>query len=235
VNVRGVRRAAGESGLTLIEVMITLLISLIVVGASADLFVQSNTSALANGRQVTLLSIAQSQIEKVRQAVSQNGFGALAMTSIPTKAGLDSDPSNPTDFITSDLLHWEVEENYQSPGTVLVTEPLVQSASGAVTPIQPNVTVGSTTATVYTFVTQVTDVCQGSTPGGLCTGATGGATGTTDTDVRRVIVAVQLNALGTRKDVGPNTPEYLSTVIANPVPSDQVNAANGLRLGVNVS
>jgi prepilin-type N-terminal cleavage/methylation domain-containing protein len=220
-----------ESGLTLIEVMITLLISLVVIAATASFFAQANGSSLSGRRQVNLLSLAQAQIEKVRQQVKQSGFGSLAMIApLPAKAGPDTDPSNPTDFIDSTGTKWEVEDNYDSPGTILATEPLL--TGGVIVAKQTNVPAGAATATVYTFVTQVTDVCQVGLPASLCTA--GGATTTTNSDVRRVIVAVQLNALGSRNE-GPNTPQYLTTVITNPVPSDQVNNADGLRLGLNVS
>ncbi|MGI8801212.1 MAG: type IV pilus modification PilV family protein [Solirubrobacteraceae bacterium] len=226
-------RLGGEAGMTLIEVMITLMVMLIVIGASAQFFVLANGSALAARRQVSALSLAQAQIELVRQKVKQNGFGALAMqTPIPAKAGPDTDASNPTDFITSSGTSWEVQENYDSPGTILATEPLITSASG-ISAKQTGVPAGSARATVYTFVTQVTDVCQVGLPASVCTA--GGVTAAGNLDVRRVVVAVLLDSVGTTKTAGPNTPQYLTTVLTNPVPSAQVNNASGLRIGLNVS
>lgn len=230
-------RFGDEAGMTLIEVMVTLMVTLIVIGASAQFFVLANGSSLAARRQVSALSLAQAQIELVRQKVKQNGFGALALqTPIPAKAGPDTDASNPTDFITASGTSWEVQENYNSPGMILATEPLITSAGG-ISAKQTNVAAGSATATVYTFVTQVTDVCQVGVSGGNCT--PGGATAAGNLDVRRVVVAVVLdasaNAVGQRKLVGHDPPQYLTTVLTNPVPSAQVNNASGLRIGLNVS
>jgi hypothetical protein len=53
-------------------------------------------------------------------------------------------------------------------------------------------------------------------------------------DVRRVIVAVLLNNASGSKALGPNTPVYMSTLVSNPIPSNQPNSASGLRLGLNI-
>jgi type II secretory pathway pseudopilin PulG len=221
-------RLRDESGLTLIEVMITLLVSLIIIAASAQFFVLANGSSNAGRRQVNLLALAQAQIEQVRQTVKHYGFGSLGLTSIPAKAGADTSPSDPTDFIDSTGTKWEVEENYDVPGTILTTEPLV--TGGMIAAKQTNVAAGSATATVWTFVSQVPDVCG--LTSSLCSG---GATTSANTDVRRVVVAVKLNNTSGVHNAGPNNPQYLTTIITNPVPSDQVNAVDGLRIGLNVS
>ena len=59
--------------------------------------------------------------------------------------------------------------------------------------------------------------------------------GRSEPDVRRVVVAVQLDATNQLNNNRKQTPQYLTTVITNPVPSDQVNNAIGLRIGLNVS
>jgi hypothetical protein len=70
---------------------------------------------------------------------------------------------------------------------------------------------------LYTYVTQtgavgcaVSDGCNG--------------------DARRVIVAAVLHnpSSPTRRNIGPNAPTYSTTVLTNPVASDQPNRANGL-------
>jgi hypothetical protein len=72
---------------------------------------------------------------------------------------------------------------------------------------------------VYTYITQTSTVG--------CAGATGSCSG----DARRVIVAavVQNPVASARRNIGPNTPTYSTTVITNPVASDQSNQASGLR------
>ncbi len=224
------RRPGGEQGLTFIEVLVGLLVSLIIIGASSEFFVLSNRSALSGRRQVSALALAQSQIEKIRQQVKQNGFTTLAMSSVPAKAGPDTDASSPTDFTNSAGTTWEVHENYDSPGTILATESLI--TGGTISPVQTVTGSDGVTAKVYTFVTQTTDICQIGVTG--CSAA--GVTTSSNLDVRRVVVAVVLNAAtGQGQSGGPNRPQYLTTLITNPVPSSQVNAVNGLRIGLNVS
>ena len=219
-----------ESGLTMIEVVVTLLITVATISALAAYFVNASNSSLANTRQVDLLALAQKQIEAIRQQVKQTGFSTLGLSSLPAKAGADTDPSNPTDFVTSSGTSFEVEDNYDAPGTVLATEPLI--TGGTIAPIQ-SITAGNAPATVYTFVTQVTDVCNSalSTAGSLCSGST---TSSSNSDVRRVVVAVKLGAVSQLNAGVAQNPQYLTTLIANPVPSDQVNNATGLRIGLNV-
>jgi prepilin-type N-terminal cleavage/methylation domain-containing protein len=226
------QKAASEAGMTMIEVVVALAVSAIIIGASAQFFVLSNGSALAGRRQVSALALAQSQIEKVRQQVKQYGFGTLAMSSVLSKAGTDTDPSNPTDFENAAKTTWEVEANYDSPGTVLATEPLI--TGGTILPVQTITGSDGVVAKVYTFVSQTTDICQVGLPASICTA--GGVTTASDLDVRRVVVAVLLSApTGQTQNGGPNKPEYLTTLITNPVPSAQVNTVNGLRVGLNVS
>ncbi|HWH10165.1 MAG TPA: prepilin-type N-terminal cleavage/methylation domain-containing protein [Solirubrobacteraceae bacterium] len=226
------RALADEAGMTMIEVLVALAISVIVIGASTQFFVLSNGSALSGRRQVSALALAQSQIEKVRQQVKQYGFGTLGMSSVPAKAGADTDTSNPTDFENTAATTWEVQENYDAPGIPLLTEPLI--TGGTITPIQTITGSDGVVAKVYTFVSQATDICQVGLPASVCTAA--GVTTASNMDVRRVVVAVVLNApTGQTQNGGPNKPQYLTTLITNPVPSAQINNVTGLRIGLNVS
>jgi hypothetical protein len=49
-----------------------------------------------------------------------------------------------------------------------------------------------------------------------------------------VVVAVQLDPVNQLNNGQRQAPQYLTTVLTNPVPSDQVNNALGLRIGLNV-
>lgn len=218
--------------MSMIEVMVTLMITLSIVGTLTAFFVHASDSSLANTRQVNVLSLAQQQIENIRQKVKRFGFGTLGLTGSVTKAGPDTDASNPTDFVTSSLASFEVQDNYNVPGTILATEPLV--TGGTIAEITPNVSFGNATATVYTFITQVTDVCNSAlaTAGSLCSGT---VTAASNSDSRRVVVAVQLDATNQLNSNHQQAPQYLTTILTNPVPSDQVNSVNGLRIGLNVS
>lgn len=238
----------GQAGFTIVEVVMSMLVGLMIVTAASTLFATGVHSSLAAERQAQMATAAQQQIEAIRQDVVRSGFASLAMKTLPAKAGPDTDPSNPTDFITAGGTNFEIEENYDAPGalaegTPAAGEAMIASASGAVTAIQSNVPIApassngpAVTGTVYTFVTQVTDVCNvtlPTNPGTLCSGA--GATSAVNEDARRVVVAIKLDQVGGTRDNGPNAPQYLTTIITNPTPSNQVNSAAGLRIGLNVS
>jgi hypothetical protein len=225
-----------------------MLVGGMIVTAASTLFATGIHSSLAAEREAQMVAAAQLQIEAIRQAVVRSGFASLAMKTLPAKAGPDTDPSNPTDFITPNGTNFEIEENYNAPGslaegTPATGEAMIVSAGGTVTAIQTNVPIApasssgaAVTGTVYTFVTQVTDVCNTTLPtnaSALCSGA--GATSAADADARRVVVAVKLDQVGGTRDNGPNAPQYLTTIITNPTPSNQVNSAAGLRIGLNVS
>jgi hypothetical protein len=92
-------------------------------------------------------------------------------------------------------------------------------------------------ATVYTYITQASVGCNTATANGFtsCSNGTGIAG-----DARRVIVAALLNTTDVNHPNpgslthGPEYPTYVSTVITNPVPSNQANQVNGLRIGVSL-
>jgi Tfp pilus assembly protein PilW len=242
-------RAGSEDGVTIVEVMVGAMIAVTIIGASAVLFSRSSDSSLASQRQSELIAVADQQIENIRQQVktSANGFSALAMSSAPA-AGSNSKLSfsattdtDPNDFVVSgggcgtSNEGYLIENNYDDTSEGVVSavapwsgcttgaEPLVVQSGGLITPKQTNVQVGSDTATVYTYVTDVYVGCSSSL--GSCTSTTG--------DARRVVVAVLMNS-GSRADIGQTSPVYVSTVFTNPVPSNQINNSIGLTLGVNI-
>ncbi|MEA2355034.1 MAG: hypothetical protein QOD61_1163 [Solirubrobacteraceae bacterium] len=226
-----------ERGFTLVEVLVTMMVTLLVIGGIATTFVQNNDSALAGQRQAQLLSVAQQQIEKVRNTVSQYGFSALALSAkpaAPTDAVLPTSPTDPNDFIknwSSSSPSYLIETNYNqtTPGQISSApstgEPLEidTTTPGRITPKTTGVAVGSGTATVYTYVTQATVPCNTTVLGGCSAD-----------DVRRVIVAVLLDNTTGSQSIGPNTPVYMSTIFSNPIPSNQPSSAIGLRLGLNI-
>jgi type II secretory pathway pseudopilin PulG len=244
-----VTRLRSSAGFTLVEVMAALFVVLAVIGALALVLATNDSSSLASQLQISRLSVLQQQIERVRNVVSQYGFGALALNadpSAPTVSPLPNDPTDPNDFITGYGTSNEsflVENNYNNTSEGLISdapngEPILDPTTGAtggqVSPIQcvelsnPGSSTSCTAlatgtdsyASVYTYVTQTSTVgCSG--PSGSCNG-----------DARRVIVAVLLHnpASPSRRDIGPNTPTYSTTVITNPVASDQLNQASGLRV-----
>jgi type II secretory pathway pseudopilin PulG len=98
--------------------------------------------------------------------------------------------------------------------------------TGFVKPLQTNVTIGSGTGSVYTYVTETNIGCNAS-------GGCNGSLGASGPDAVRVTVAVRLTQTG-RTDTGGNAPVYVSSIFTNPVPSNQPNNSLGLTLGVNL-
>lgn len=78
------RGMAEEDGVTLIEVMMAAVILVLIVSAATVLFVHGNDNAVASERQSELISVADQQIENIRQLVKTNGFAALAMQTTPS-------------------------------------------------------------------------------------------------------------------------------------------------------
>jgi type II secretory pathway pseudopilin PulG len=238
-------RVGEADGFTMIELVVSIFIVIIVMGALSALFVTSNDSSFASQRELSQLSVLQQQIEHTRQVVKEYGFSALALTSTPnqpTDSPLPLNPTNPDDFVsgTGCSEAFTVESNYNSTSESYPTsekiadnpEPLLANgcnsiSGGQLAPVQyVDLTTGATSSsapssdpygTVYTFVTQTTAV-------GCNTSLSGGCTG----DARRVILAVILKR--TAADIGPSYPTYSTTVLTNPVASDQTANASGLRI-----
>jgi type II secretory pathway pseudopilin PulG len=77
-------RARSEHGFTIVEVLVAAIILIAVIAASSALFVRGSDASLASQRQSEAISIADQEIEMIRQEVKTKGFDALAMTSLPT-------------------------------------------------------------------------------------------------------------------------------------------------------
>jgi type II secretory pathway pseudopilin PulG len=237
-----------EDGFSLAELVIAILVMIMGVGALTALFVNNDNSSLAGQREVSQLAVLQQQIENIHQLVKQYGFGALAMSgnpAQPTDATLPGDPTDPNDFVTgwgTSSEAFKVESDYNNTGngtaahTPSAGEPLLDPINGVsggqVAPVQyadlsngttyanlASVPAGDSYATVYSYVMGTTTAgCNSSGLGSSCPAS----------DVRRVVVAVLLNQPAHRQNVGPNTPTYSTTVVSNPIPTNQPSATSGL-------
>jgi hypothetical protein len=233
-----------------------MILVIVVFSALALLFADANDSSLASQGQVSRISVLQQQIEKIRDTVSQYGFSALALSSnpaAPSDSPLPKNPADPNDFITGSGTSGEaflVENNYNDTTAGVVTdtpstgEPLLAPVTGVgggqIAPVQcvdlstgtpypdPANAACSTIvpvaadpyATINTYVTQAS-IAGCNTLLGSCA-----------SDVRRVIVAAVLHYpyANARLTLGPTLPTYSTTVMSNPVASNQVAAASGLRI-----
>jgi Tfp pilus assembly protein PilW len=238
-------RVRDERGDTLIEIVVAAMLAALVIAAATALFVSGNDVSLAAQRQAELISVADQQIENIRQQVKTQGFSSLAMSALPATGSsatlsysskTDVDPNHFAVAASGCGLSNEgytIETNYDntSEGTASIpaesgcgtgVEPLLAQSGGFVTPQQTNVTVGSGTATVDSYVTDTNVGCNTTLGSGLCTN-----------DARRVIVAVTFNNAG-RYDIGGTSPVYVSTIFTNPTPTNAPNSSAGLTLGVQL-
>lgn len=243
-------RLREADGFTMIELVVSIFIVIIVMGALSALFVTSNDSSFASQREFSQLSVLQQQIEHTRQVLKEYGFSALALTSAPgqpTDSPLPANPTNPDDFVSSTGCSeaFTVESNYNitsetyptTTGTIADNpEPLLINgctvsgnaiSGGQLAPVQyVDLTTDSTSSSAPSsdpYATVYTFVTQTTTVG-CNTSLTGGCTG----DARRVVLAVLLNHAAA--DIGPSYPTYSTTVFTNPAASDQPTSASGLRV-----
>src|SRR5437660_4822892 len=78
------RAAAGEDGLSLIEVVVAALMLALVGATAAAFFVTGNDNAVASQRQSQLLGLLGQQMQVLRQDVKTLGFNKLAMSGSPS-------------------------------------------------------------------------------------------------------------------------------------------------------
>ena len=147
------RQLAAEDGMTLVEVLVSLAIMVLIVGAITVGMVRNNDSALGVQRQAQLVTVLQNRIEYVRQLLTQTykskGFAAIALSSNPAKptdSTLPSNPADPNDFIvgwtsTGGSEEFKIEKNYNSTseGALEVNnggEPLqIDTTNGQIAPV----------------------------------------------------------------------------------------------------
>lgn len=82
--ILGSRVRAGEQGFTLIEVLVGLLMLVFIVTAGSTLYIAGNHGSLAAQRLSQLISVADQQIETIREEVKTQGFAELAMQATPS-------------------------------------------------------------------------------------------------------------------------------------------------------
>lgn len=124
------RACASEDGFTLIEVLVAALMLVLVVSAATVMFADGSDTAVASQRESQLISVADQQLELIRQEVKTEGFGALAMNTTPSalpsayaytsySSTIDTDPNS---FVvaksgcgaSSD--EFKIEANYDNTG-----------------------------------------------------------------------------------------------------------------------
>jgi len=90
------RAPAAEHGFTIIEVLVAALMLALIIAAASALFVTGNDGSIAAQRESQLISVADQQIETIRQEVKTSGFAELAMQTTPS--GLPGSIPNTSPF-----------------------------------------------------------------------------------------------------------------------------------------
>jgi Tfp pilus assembly protein PilV len=206
---RGRRRLAGEGGLTLVEVLMSVLLLVTGLLGVFDAFSASGHSIGAAERTTVMAQVAQNELNSVEALP----YAAIEDSSTPTKT-TTTDTTNPTYYLSTCGSNTCFQWNPSSSASTETVD--VSTTAGKVTPGPTNVvvpapntsscTTSSTascniTVAVYVFVTETTDsVCSQS--GVTCSGFS----------YKRVTVAVKNTGTGAPKD-----PIYLSSFVANKI------------------
>lgn len=139
------RTLSSEAGFTLIEVLVAAVMLVLAVSAATVMFADGNDTSVAAQRDSQLISVADQQIEAVRDQVKTEGFNALAMNTTPSalplayrytsySSTIDTDPGS---FVVSkggcgaSNEEYDIEANYDdtSQGQPVDPENTSQNAS----------------------------------------------------------------------------------------------------------
>lgn len=271
-----------ERGITMVEVLVAAFIVTMIVIAGTSVFANGEDVSGGTQRESALISVADQQMETIRDEVKTHGFAELAMQSapvslpgsIPNRSPFSTLKEDPSAFATAKTgcggsnEELSIEANYDNTAEGIAanpqhptsngfdgwsgcdagTEPLLilGSTTGFVV-AQQQVSVGSDTAVVDTFVTDTYAGCANNTSTSTCPTVTNGQVQTSGcsfpttaspnstvcSDARRVVVAVVLDDHG-RLDLGPYGPVYESAVFSDPSPSNQPSSSIGFTLGVHI-
>lgn len=82
-----------EHGFTIVEVLVAAVILILVAAAGTTLFVGGADSSVAAQRRSQMISIADAQIETIREEVKVKGFASLAMTGAPSALSTSTIPN----------------------------------------------------------------------------------------------------------------------------------------------
>jgi Tfp pilus assembly protein PilV len=206
---RGRRRLAGEDGLTLIEVLMSVLLLVTGLLGVFDAFSASGHSIGSAERTAVMAQVAQNELN----AVEALPYADIEDSSTPTKT-TTTDTTNPTYYLSTcssnTCYQWNPSSS-TSTETVDVSTTAGKVAPGPTTVVTPAPNTSTCTSSstsscdivlsVYIFVTETTDsIC--SQTGVSCSGFS----------YKRVTVAVKNTGSS-----APKNPVYLSSFVANKI------------------
>jgi prepilin-type N-terminal cleavage/methylation domain-containing protein len=142
----GSRVRAREQGFTLIEVLVGLMMLAFIVTAGSTLYIAGNHGSVAGQRLSQLISVADQQIETIREEVKTQGFAELAMQTTPSAlpsafayTSYDSSTLNadPNAFVVSKAgcgassEEFKIEANYDNTGEGQPVDPQQTTANAS--------------------------------------------------------------------------------------------------------
>jgi Tfp pilus assembly protein PilV len=237
------RLRRGEAGISMIEVLISMLILTIGVGATMSVFPAASRQTQTGQLQEQASAVAEREIESIRRM----GWANLGLKTLPAATGTglaagDANQNNPRlpSFYVNGAA-FQVKQNPHNstsaalPGTPAAGEALiVTGADGA--DATSTFSADGTTGTIYRYVTARNETCAPALPTNLLNNVVNALTGLLQNvltpvnnilgtrinafcagpgpDAKRVTVAVVLDTRGNR--AGPTRPVYLSTIITDP-------------------
>ena len=137
-------RGRGETGMTIVELMVAIsVIAIIMSGLALSIGISYKSVALARSRQVAESS-ANKRLEELRDV----DYADMSVSNVPTITH-NTDPDNPDYFVSADTLNYDVTGTGQN-------EPLIKATDG-ITHVETPVTIGTTVVDIYQYVTWVDD------------------------------------------------------------------------------
>ncbi|WP_376693788.1 PilW family protein [Wenzhouxiangella sp. EGI_FJ10409] len=112
MSMRIVERAAGQRGVSLIELMIAMVLGLLVLGAVIQLFIGSKATYTSNEALARVQENGRFSIELLKQEVRDIGAQGFCAARLEIRNHLDTDcPNHPGDIFGSDLafMGWEFD------------------------------------------------------------------------------------------------------------------------------
>lgn len=192
-------RRPGEAGFTLIELMVAMTLIAVVALAAGAGFASSTRFANGSEARQNLVNRAQRQLEYLQSLPYRDLAHTAALTGSATAGSPLSDVN-----ATNGTYRWD-----RSSGGAATAEPLVVDAQGALTSASESWSDGSSSGTIYTFVTWVTDSrCGGGCP--------------TSRNYKRITVAATLDSGGP-----PVAPVYIASIVSDPHATPLGKVVNG--------
>ena len=207
-------RLAAEHGFGILEAVMAAAVFLAFAGAAFAMLVDSQKRGANAERHEAAISLAQREIERLRQY----GYAELGLTATPASApaGASANADNPAEFVSGNALR--VKSNFRDrnsappPGVAAAGEPFVAPLAAGIAPAPLRMTSSGYQFDVHRYVTWVDLTCVvGSTD--QCN-RDANNDGAEDPDAKRITVAVR--PIAEQQLQAGSKPVWVTTVLTDP-------------------